>query len=208
MTTPAVTVVGGRRARFDSDLRLVGLLLVGLVAAVVLRTAVGGAGVARSPVAGLLFAGVLVVLSVCVRPAARPRAARMSPALGVATGFVGAVVLCLPALAARWDAGTLAARPGDAFVGWAVVVALVAAAEQWFLRGVLHRLLEPHGTVVALLVPAVAFAGLHLPLYGVAALPLDFAVGIWLGALRVVTGRWTVPAVAHVVADWAAWFLA
>jgi hypothetical protein len=184
------------------------LLLGGLAAAVVLRTAVGGAGVARSPVAGLLFAGVLVALAAIARPQWLPRPARTSPLRGLAYGLAGAVVLCLPALASRWDAGTLAARPGDAFFNWAAVVAVVAIAEEWFLRGVLHRLLEPRGTVVALLVPAGAFAALHLPLYGLAALPLDLAVGIWLGALRIVAGRWSAAAVAHVVADWAAWFIA
>jgi hypothetical protein len=184
------------------------LLLVGLAAAVLLRTAVGGAGVARSPVAGLLFAAVLVPLSLVGRPATRSARARTSPVPSLAIGLGGAAVLCLPALASRLDTGTLAARPGELFLGWAVVVAVVAGAEEWFLRGVLHRLLEPFGTVVALLVPAAAFAALHLPLYGLAAMPLDFAVGVWLGALRVVTGRWTAAAVAHVVADWAAWFLA
>lgn len=204
--------IPGRQRSTTRELRLAGLLLAGLAAAVVLRTAVGGAGVARSPVAGLLFAGVLVVLAIAVRVPQRTRVSaqsqRSSPLRTIAIGLGGAVVLCLPAVVARADVGTLAARPGDAFLGWAAVVAVVATVEEWFLRGLLHRLLEPVGAVVAVGVPALAFAALHLPLYGASAVPLDLAVGVWLGALRVVAGRWSAAAVAHIAADWAAWFLA
>ncbi len=205
---PPGSAAGLRRSLSARDLRISVLLLVGLAAAVALRTAVGGEGVARSPVAGLLFAAVLTALAAGVRLPPRGGGPATSSAAALAVGLAGAVVLCVPALLSRWSIGTLVARPGDAFLGWAAVVAVVATAEEWFLRGVLHRLLERRGTVVTVGVPALAFAALHLPLYGASAFPLDLAVGVWLGALRVAAGRWSAPAVAHVVADWAAWFLA
>ncbi len=226
----------GRPGSPASGLLLIGLLLIGLVAAVLIRCAIGGAGVARSTPAALVFAGLLTGLAVIATPrragasalsrlprrsrlrfrvAGRPPAARA--VVAVAVGLAGAVVLCVPAVIATllsaapvgsgsgW-ASTL--RPFDGFLGWAAVVTLVASAEEVFLRGVLFRLLEPFGLVVAVAVPAVAFAALHLPLYGWGAMPLDLAVGVWLGALRAASGSVVAPAVAHTVADWAAYWLA
>jgi hypothetical protein len=37
-------------------------------------------------------------------------------------------------------------------------------------------------------------------------MPLDFAVGLALGGLRAVTGRVAPCIIAHVIADWGAWF--
>ena len=54
---------------------------------------------------------------------------------------------------------------------------------------------------------AIAFAALHVPLYGWHAVPLDFAVGLVLGATRLLAGTWTAPAIAHVGADLAGWWL-
>lgn len=172
------------------------LLLVGLAAAILIRNAIGGAGVARSAPAGLVFAALLMGLTLLVsprRPNARRRLGhrslqrRPSPARAVGIGLAGAVVLCVPAAAAIVLEGRdFPARPADAFLGWAAVVTVVATAEEVFLRGALYRLLERFGLAVAIGVPAVAFAALHLPLYGWGALPLDFAVGVWLGALRAV----------------------
>ena len=64
------------------------------------------------------------------------------------------------------------------------------------------------GTVAAVVVGAAVFALIHLPRYGLAAMPLDAAVGLALGGLRVLTGRVLPCAVAHTVADWGAWFWA
>jgi hypothetical protein len=77
-----------------------------------------------------------------------------------------------------------------------------------FLRGsVYDAVRERAGDNAAIAVGAVAFGLLHLPLYGLHAVPLDVAVGVLLGELRRVTGTAAAPAVAHVGADWAAWFL-
>jgi membrane protease YdiL (CAAX protease family) len=64
-----------------------------------------------------------------------------------------------------------------------------------------------HGIDAAVVIGAIAFAALHVPLYGWHVVPLDLAVGLVLGALRVWTGTWTAPALAHAGADLIGWWL-
>ena len=191
-------------------------LLSGLAAAVTLRIVVGahqlsGAtatwtpngipGVAASLTAGLVFAGCLGAL--CAAAGWRPQ--RPSPAQ-VLLGLAGALVLCLPAAIDRLTGPDHAA--GSGFLAWAIVVAVVASAEEALLRGALYDALAARaGVWTAVAVGALAFALLHVPLYGWGAVPLDAAVGGWLGMLRAVSGTVTAPAVAHVVADWAGFWL-
>src|SRR5205807_247835 len=54
---------------------------------------------------------------------------------------------------------------------------------------------------------AVALALLHAPIHGWQVLPLDLAVGVALGVLRVVAGSVSAPALAHTFADLAGWVL-
>ena len=85
---------------------------------------------------------------------------------------------------------------------------LIAVAEEALLRGVLIDAVSPWaGDLVAVGIAAVAFGLLHVPLYGWQAVPLDVAVGVWLGGLRLATGGVAAPAAAHAVADLAAWWL-
>ena len=57
------------------------------------------------------------------------------------------------------------------------------------MRGSLYRAVDQRaGAVAAIALTSVAFALLHVPLYGWAVVPLDLAVGVWLGVLRAVTG--------------------
>jgi membrane protease YdiL (CAAX protease family) len=87
-------------------------------------------------------------------------------------------------------------RPASPFLPWAVI------------RGVLFERVERLGGVGgALIVTTIAFALLHVPLYGWHVVPLDLGVGLLLGGLRVVTRSVVAPAAAHVVADLAAWWL-
>jgi membrane protease YdiL (CAAX protease family) len=178
-----------------------GLLVVGFAAAVFLRTALGGLGAARSAPAGLIFAAVLVAM-------AAARGARLGLGQrGAPIGFLGGGLLCLPAFAGR-GAGAPSHRPGGSFLTWAAVVTVVAVAEEVFLRGALYEAVASlAGVPVAVVVGALAFAALHVPLYGWHVVPLDFAVGIWLGVLRSATGSAGAPATAHVVADLAGWWL-
>jgi membrane protease YdiL (CAAX protease family) len=176
-----------------------GLLLTGFAAAVALRLAVGGPGVSQSPTAGLVFAGLLLAL--CAAARTRVPVSLHATALGLA----GTVLLCLPVVLTRGD------RPlhdAAGFVPWALVVTVVAVAEEVFLRGALYDAVADHaGPSAAIVVTAVAFAALHVPLYGWHVVPLDLAVGIVLGELRRRSGTPMAPAVTHVGADLAAWFL-
>jgi membrane protease YdiL (CAAX protease family) len=167
------------------------LLLAGFALALGLRVAVGGVAVADSAAAGLTFAGCLLVLSL---------AAGVRLRLSVRAAVVGVLV--------AHRSGTRTHRPGAAFVPWALVVTVVAGAEEVFLRGALFdALLRWRGTAAAIVVGAVLFALLHVPLYGWQVVPLDLAVGVWLGALRRYAGSPTAPLVAHVAADLASWWL-
>ena len=119
-------------------------------------------------------------------------------------GVVTGLLLVMPVLASP-----LSARPLASFWSWAAIAAIVATLEETAIRGVLYRhLYREFGPIVAIAVGAVVFALIHLPRYGLAALPLDVAVGLALGGLRVLTGRVFPCAIAHVIADWGAWFLA
>ena len=89
--------------------------------------------------------------------------------------------------------------------GLAVAVslnALAAVAEEAFFRRYLYGLVvEPHGAVVAVAVTAGAFALVHVTVWGWWVLPLDLAAGLVLSWQRAATGRWSVPAATHVIAN-------
>jgi len=181
--------------------RLVGGLAAGFAVSVGLRLALGGIGAARSPWGGLVFAGCLVALSAVAFP--RVKVSRRI----VGWGLLGAAVLCAPTVIVRAGAAQ-AHRPQGNFFIWALVVAVVALAEELFLRGTLFDAVSQwRGQTAAVVVGAVAFAALHVPLYGLGAVPLDLAAGVWLGAVRAAGGSVVSPALAHILADWAGWWL-
>jgi len=80
-----------------------------------------------------------------------------------------------------------------------------AVAEEALFRGalygLLYGLLERFGPVPAIAGSALAFALLHVPLYGMAALPVDLGAGLLLSWQRWASGRWTVPAATHAAAN-------
>ena len=81
-------------------------------------------------------------------------------------------------------------------------VAVVAAvAEEALFRRVLYDRLLRFGVVAAVAGTAVVFALVHLPAYGVAAMPVDLGAALLLSWQRYASGRWTVPAVTHAVAN-------
>jgi len=117
---------------------------------------------------------------------------------GVATGLV----LLLPVMGAG-----ASGRPLSGFWGWGAAVVVIATLEEVVIRGRLQPAWTAEaGPVAGLVVSAAVFALIHLPRYGLGAKPLDFAVGLALGGLRAVTGRVAPCAIAHVIADWGAWF--
>lgn len=174
-------------------------LLAAFAAAVAIRVAVAGPDGAGSVRAGLVFAAVLAAVSVVAR------AGFAVSARALLIGAAGAAALVLPVLVTHGIGGHLDAT---GYVTWAPATVAVASAEEAFLRGALYdAVARARGVDAAVVVGAIAFAALHVPLYGWHAVPLDFAVGLALGALRVLTGTWTAPAVAHAGADLVGWWL-
>jgi membrane protease YdiL (CAAX protease family) len=194
-------MIGGaaERVRLSEGDRRSVLLVTGFIAAIGLRLIIGGAGVSQSPLAGVAFAACLLLL-------AAGSGVRITPSVrSVSTGVLGAVVLCLPVALGR-PAGQLYDGPG--FTRWAVVVTVVAVSEEVFLRGALYdAVTAARGSTAAVTVGAVAFALLHVPLYGWHVVPLDLFVGVFLGELRRRTGTPAAPAITHAGADLAAWFM-
>jgi membrane protease YdiL (CAAX protease family) len=89
--------------------------------------------------------------------------------------------------------------------GLAVAVslnALAAVAEEAFFRRYLYGLVvERYGPAAAVILTAGAFALVHVTVWGWWVLPLDLAAGLVLSWQRAATGRWSVPAATHVVAN-------
>jgi membrane protease YdiL (CAAX protease family) len=183
-------------------------LLLALIGAVAARLVVAGHAGVTSTSGGVAFA---IALAGAVRwhrrftaPAVRPRTVGWHSAV---VGVGGAAVLCAGPILHHLSVpgGSL---PGNAFLLWAPVVTCVAIAEESFLRGALWSAVGAWaGEPAALAVTTLAFGALHIPFYGLGVLPLDLSVGLLLGGLRQIDHGVTAPAIAHVLADLAGWWL-
>jgi len=78
---------------------------------------------------------------------------------------------------------------------------MAAVAEEAFFRRFLYGRLLPVGAGAAVGLTALAFAMVHVPAYGWAAFPVDLGAGLLLSWQRWASGRWTVPAATHVLAN-------
>jgi membrane protease YdiL (CAAX protease family) len=190
----AVRLPGGRlRAR---TLRLTVLVL----ASALLRAALAPIGDGFST---LVFAMALIGI-VRIEPDASGGEARWGRVASIGAGLCLGLALVAPLLG-----GDSSGRTLNGFWQWGAIAAVVATLEEVVIRGRLQqRLTQELGPLVAILAGAVVFALIHLPRYGPSAMPLDFSVGVALGGLRAVTGRVMPGAIAHVMADWGAWFSA
>jgi membrane protease YdiL (CAAX protease family) len=176
--------------------------LGGLALAVALRVSLAGPVGAASIPAGVAF-GTALVLVAAACGLSRPTVTIRQLAWGAAA----AALLCVVPATHRL-AGGGSGEPAGMLPTWAAVVCFVAVAEELLLRGALFEAARAwRGPYVALGVTSVAFALLHVPVYGWRVLPLDLAVGCCLGALRLVSGSVTAPAAAHMLADLAGWWL-
>lgn len=178
-------------------------ILVGLAAVVTLRWAATVGAIADALPVGLAFGLGLVALA--VMSGERPGWPR---AVSILIGAGGAAVLVALALVPHLDRPGPSLAPAASFLTWASVTILVATAEEAVLRGALFAAVRRHGGVTAAIaVTSVAFALMHVPLYGWHVVPLDLGVGIFLGGLRLASGGIAAPAVAHALADLATWWL-
>ena len=181
----------------------IGGLLVALGAIVGARWAATVGGVGDALTIGLAFGLALRALAIL----AGERVGRPRPA-ALAIGAAGGAALVGLALLAHLGAPGPSLAPAAAFLPWASITILVATAEELVLRGVLFAAIRRHaGVATAIAVTSVAFALMHVPLYGWHVVPLDLGVGIWLGGLRLLGRGVAAPAVAHVLADLVTWWL-
>jgi membrane protease YdiL (CAAX protease family) len=179
---------------------------VGVALAARLLVAGGGTAAVASLPAAAVFAVVMLGAGLA-HPASHAPASRVLR--NVAAGVGGGAVLVLLTLLLPGLPLHVWPRPsgGDAVL-WTLLVAAVGGAEELVFRGVLFDAVQRiGGAITAAVVCAIAFALLHVPLYGWRVLPLDIGVGLWLGGLRMLSGGVTAPAVAHVVADCGAWLV-
>lgn len=102
---------------------------------------------------------------------------------------VGAGIVAGPPVPVPWSS---AALPLSLFA---------AVAEEALFRRAAYSRLERLGPVIAIAISACLFALVHLPAYGVAALPVDLGAGLLLGWQRWASGSWTVPAATHAAAN-------
>ena len=154
---------------------------------------VGSVALLIRPVANIsAIATALVGVAGLVVPLARARRSNAATWLAVTAAGAGAF-----ALVAR----TSVLPPlllGPAAIGTLV---LAAVAEELFFRRALYGMLAERGHAVAVVVTAVLFAVIHVPVYGAAVIPLDIGAGLVLGWQRYATGTWTSSAVTHTIAN-------
>ncbi len=151
--------------------------------------------------------------------AARPTASLSALLVTVAVGVMGAVVVgpargvrlaerrtTVAALTVGAGAFLLARAmhplPWTPFTLFSLTASVAAAvAEELFFRKLVYGWLARWGVPLAIGGAAAAFAAVHVPAYGVAALPVDLAAGVLLGWQRWATGGWTIPALTHSAAN-------
>jgi membrane protease YdiL (CAAX protease family) len=90
--------------------------------------------------------------------------------------------------------------PRAAGLGAVGLNTLAAISEEAFFRRFLYGRLSAW-PLVAVVLPALAFAAIHIPVYGAAVFWVDLGAGLLLGWQRWASGSWTVPAATHTVAN-------
>jgi membrane protease YdiL (CAAX protease family) len=120
----------------------------------------------------------------------------------VASFFVLAIVLAIglaSIVLASTIAGPSVATPHSSLA--LPLSVLAAVAEEALFRRVAYARLARFGALVAVAGSAILFGMVHLPAYGVAALPVDLGAGLLFGWQRWASGTWLVPAGTHVFAN-------
>lgn len=166
-------------------------LLLVVVASILLVARLWLPALGRS---GRLVGLAAILLAILVASLLVPVAAdrpRLHPAITLASG--------LAAVGVAFALGRPVAAP---YVMVALPLSLLAAvAEEALFRRAAYGALERYGALVAIGATAIAFALVHVPLYGVAAFPVDLGAGLLLSWQRWASGTWTVPAATHAAAN-------
>jgi membrane protease YdiL (CAAX protease family) len=178
----------GSRTVLPVDLRAVAALAFGLSLLLLRPIALGRAGAVPVLVGGYVLLGALSL----AMPLPRPEPVLLSPLLVLAVG-AGAIVL------SGWVAGPRIPLPISPHV--IALNTLAAVSEEAFFRRFLFGRLARYGPATAILVTAILFAAIHVPLYGMPALWVDLGAGLLLSWQRWAAGRWTIPAATHVLAN-------
>jgi Type II CAAX prenyl endopeptidase Rce1-like len=141
----------------------------------------------------LLLAGVYgAVLTASLLVPTAPDRARIHPAAALGLGLAALGLVAM--IGGRSPASPLGVT--------ALPLALFAAvAEEALFRRAAYGWLERYGAAVAIAGSALLFAGIHVPLYGAAAFPVDLGAGLLLSWQRWAAGTWTVPAATHAAAN-------
>jgi membrane protease YdiL (CAAX protease family) len=141
----------------------------------------------------VLFAGYLLLgLVAASAPVARPSGRSMHPIVVTSVGIVAVV------------AAAGAVGPSFPLPRTAEVIALnsvAAVAEELFFRRLTYGGLLRFGAFAAIVGSAVAFALVHVPIYGPAAIPVDLGAGLVFSWQRWASGGWGAPAATHVFAN-------
>lgn len=196
-----MAIVTGMARR--SPVRTAALLLIGLGVAALARAALNGHDAVSAFAAGAAFGIALVVMARLAgsRPSWPHARSLLLGALG------GLVVIAVPRVAHPLVPSAIGMRPEPLFA-WVVVTGVVVVGEEAVLRGALFDLLEQvAGSIPAVAITSIAFALIHVPLYGWQVVPLDLGVGVWFAGLRLAGGGAGAPIVAHLLADLSTWWL-
>jgi hypothetical protein len=186
---PADTPAEPHPARWRVDVATLGLVATGLVL-LLARIWLPALGVQGRVVALAATMAAILVGSLLVPVAPGRQVLRPSVVL----------VIGLAAIAVALVAGGPPVR--SPLAAWSLPLALLAAlAEEVLVRRAAYSALERHGAAVAVGVTALAFALIHVPLYGWAVLPVDLGAGLLLSWQRWASGTWTVPAATHAAAN-------
>ena len=174
--------------------------------------------IARGTTAHALLVPAAIVLG-CIALAARPPATVTATLVVAAVGAIGVLAPLpvrqqshpaapsLPAVVALGVLTFLVARFAATplrtpFVPLAAGATIVAAvAEELFFRRLVYGWLAPAGDPLAIFGAAGLFAVVHIPVYGIRALPVDLAAGVLFGWQRWASGGWVAPALTHAAAN-------
>jgi membrane protease YdiL (CAAX protease family) len=180
--------VGRLRGKRDDAFAAAAVLTVGCIL-LALRPLAVASTQGRVVLFGATY-GAIAIASIAV-PAGRDRP-RLSTAWAFGIGLAAlaiAVAVAAPAAGTPWG---VAALP---------LSVLAAVAEEALFRRVAYARLARFGALVAISGSALLFGLVHVPAYGLAALPVDVGAGLLFGWQRWASGTWTVPATTHALAN-------